>query len=122
MPKKQTKSEELPRWAKTKIRKISRLSGISESMILEMVIHFGLYQVKEQLTPVMNLMESARHLEDEDKEPGEIEPGPVEPSGLVSLDVELPPVEERPDNVIERRDEFEESNQDNDLLAALSGE
>ena len=118
---KKPKTEELPKWASAKIKKLSKTSGVSYDKILLLVLKFGLYQVKEELTPVMNLMETAKHLEDEDETP-ETEPSPIEPSGLVSFDVGLPPVEERPDISSERRNEFEESNTDNDLLTALSGE
>jgi hypothetical protein len=114
------KEEVMPRWAIKRIRLLSKTSGVSYDKILLLVLKFGLYQVKEELTPVINLMNTANHLEDEDEREPEPDLDPVVRHD--DIDMGLPTVEEGSDIAGIGRDEYRESNQDNELLALVSGE
>jgi hypothetical protein len=127
MPRKsQPREDGIPKWANTKIRKLSKNSGVSYDKILLLVLRFGLYQVKEELTPVMNLMQSAEHLEDENEEQPEQRP-PVQepdsiPAGFTVIDHGGTSVEEGSDYAGERRGEYGEGYTSDDVPLALTGE
>ncbi|SRR6266446_7486062 len=134
MRKRAIPETELPKWAIVQIRKLSKQSGVSFEKLRDMSLRFGLYQTREELQPIINLLESSEALGRIDEEPENVDTpiddeyqtqaeADLEHAGDVgSGNVGLNGSATQPDNAGERRDEPFESVSADDFVASLSGD